>query len=153
MNQVTLIGHAGQDATIQHFASTDRKVASFSLATTEKYGDNEKTTWHNIVAWGYLADRPVQKGDKIMVSGRIENRKWEKDGTTYYRTDIVATQLEICKKITKVPTPEFSPLDDPFGPKDADGFNVPSTPKQTRAEMGTGATPITAAAQEDDLPW
>ena len=61
MNQVTLIGHAGQDATIQHFASTDRKVASFSLATTEKYGDNEKTTWHNIVAWGYLADRPVQE--------------------------------------------------------------------------------------------
>lgn len=158
MNQCILIGHAGQDPEIKHFASTDRKVATFTLATTEKFGDKETTTWHNIVAWGYLADRPVQKGDKIMVSGRIENRKWEKDGNTYYRTEIVATQLEICKRFTKVPTPDFRPEHDPFRKaKDEDGFTLPNPPKQSRAEMGTGSDPIPSASTllgiQDDLPF
>lgn len=150
MNQVILIGHAGSDPQIKTFEN-GRKVATFTMATTEKYNDQEKTTWHNIVCWGYLTERPVKKGSKIFLMGKLDTRSYEKDGQTYYRTEVVALFLEIVQKLSKVnPVESFVSDDDPFYKKnvDKDGFTTPVT-TQTSMHLGTGSQ----GGKDDDLPF
>ncbi len=100
-NKVTLIGRAGTDAEVR-YTQNQSKIVKFSLATNRYWNDNngvrqEKTEWHNIVCWGYLADRAeklVTKGSLLMVEGSIEYSSWQgNDGVKRYRTDIRAMTL------------------------------------------------------------
>ncbi|NOZ13944.1 MAG: single-stranded DNA-binding protein [Acidobacteria bacterium] len=100
-NKVTLIGRAGTDAEVR-YTQNQSKIVKFPLATSRFWNDSngvrqEKTEWHNIVCWGYLADRAeklVTKGSLLMVEGSIEYSSWQgNDGTKRYRTDIRALTL------------------------------------------------------------
>lgn len=92
MNQAIIAGHLGDDP-----KAIGDTGASIRIATSEKGKDGQKRTeWHNIVAFGYLADKAFQlhKGDACMIVGRLETRKVQKqDGSTAYFTSIVANQL------------------------------------------------------------
>ncbi len=59
VNKVILVGRLGKDPEVKYAQSGD-PVANFSLATSETYRKDgekqEKTEWHNIVAWRKLAD-------------------------------------------------------------------------------------------------
>lgn len=94
LNVATLIGNVGKDPEIREVG--DGKVANFSLATSESWTKDgekkERTTWHNIVIWGKLAEvveKYVTKGSKLYIQGAIETRKYEKDGQDRYVTEIV----------------------------------------------------------------
>jgi len=97
-NFVQLIGNLGQDVELKEFNSGTKK-ASFSLATNEFYTDNngekvEKTEWHNVVAWGKLAEvmtDHLSKGDQVIIQGKITYRKYDDaNGNTKYITEIIA---------------------------------------------------------------
>lgn len=95
MNKATILGNVGRDPDVKTMNSGD-KVANFSIATSESWTKDgerkEKTTWHNIVVWGKLADiveRYVHKGSKVLVEGMIEMRKYEKDGIERTAMEIV----------------------------------------------------------------
>ncbi len=104
-----LIGNVGRDPSIRYFDGNEpsgpgRKVATFTLATSERYrtrsGDQaENTEWHNIVAWGQLADlaeKFISKGTQIYVEGRLRTRKWDdKSGITKYTTEIMADRIQL----------------------------------------------------------
>lgn len=101
LNKVILIGNVGKEPEV-HVVNSDRKVAKFSLATSEKWKDSkgeiqEETTWHNIVMWGKQADvveKYVKKGDKLCVEGKIKNRKYTaNDGTEKYITEVVVDNM------------------------------------------------------------
>jgi single-strand DNA-binding protein len=100
LNKVMLIGNVGKDPEVNNLEKGG-KVAKFTLATSEKYTDKsgnktEKTEWHNIVAWGPLADlveKYVTKGKQLYVEGQIRNRSWEQDGIKKFATDINITSL------------------------------------------------------------
>lgn len=106
-NYVQLIGNLGQDVELKEFES-GKKKASFSIAINEYFtGSNgektEKTEWHNIVAWGNLAEKMTDtlgKGDQVLIQGTITNRKYEDNsGNTKYITEIVAGDyVKIAKK-------------------------------------------------------
>jgi len=96
LNKVLLIGNVGRDPEIRHLEG-GASVASFSLATTERFKDRsgetrEITEWHNIVAWRQLADlagRFIKKGSQIYVEGRIRSRSWDDaSGQKRYITEI-----------------------------------------------------------------
>jgi single-strand DNA-binding protein len=100
-NKVQLIGHLGSDPEIKEI-SGGKKIAKWSLATNESYrtaeGETKKETqWHNIVAWGKLAEiaeKYLQKGQEICVEGKLTNRSYEdKNGETRYFTEIVANDV------------------------------------------------------------
>lgn len=97
INRVQLIGHVGKDPEVR--TTTNSKVASFSLATTERYKDKENTQWHNCIVWAKLADvveQYVKKGQLLYVEGRIEYRSYDdKDGNKKYITDIVVSTLQM----------------------------------------------------------
>ena len=77
------------------------KVMNTRIATTESYRDREgnwqdQTEWHNIVAYRYLAEKNIAKGDLIYVEGKIKNRKYtDKDGVDKYFTEIQADKMNI----------------------------------------------------------
>jgi single-strand DNA-binding protein len=105
MNRVTLIGHLGKDAEMR-FTSGGTPVASFSLATTEKYKDRdgnkkENTNWHRCQVWGKTAEALhsyLVKGKQIAVEGSIQYRDYidAKDGDRKkYITDIRVDKIEL----------------------------------------------------------
>lgn len=104
MNKVILIGYVGKNPECKTL-QTGTEVASFSLATTEKWTSNgekkEETSWHNVVFWGKQAElcqKYVFKGSKIMVEGRIKYEVYEKDGEKRYATKITGERLEFLSK-------------------------------------------------------
>ncbi len=100
LNKVQLIGNLGKDPELKYTPS-GVAVATFSIATSESWKDQEgnqqeKTEWHNIVAWRKLAEicgEYLKKGKKVYLEGKIQTRNYEKDGIKRYVTEIVADQL------------------------------------------------------------
>lgn len=93
MNQATLIGNVVRDIEYR-FTKTGKAVASFTLAINYKSGDRDLVDYVNIVAWGNMAEscEHVQKGDKLLVHGRINTRSYEtQDGQKRYVTEVVAS--------------------------------------------------------------
>lgn len=101
VNKVILVGNLGQDPEIKYTAN-NTAVCNMRLATTETYKDQngetqEKTEWHNLVAWARLAEiceQYLKKGSQIYVEGSIQYRQYEdKDGNTRYMTDIRVREM------------------------------------------------------------
>lgn len=102
VNKVILLGNLGKDPEIK-YTPQGTPVARFSLATSERYKDKagewqERTEWHNIVAWQRLAEivgEYVKKGNKLYIEGRITTNSWDdqKTGEKKYRTEIVANDI------------------------------------------------------------
>ena len=100
-NKVQLIGHLGQDPEITTLESGS-KLAKFSLATSETYknakGEKvEDTQWHNIVAWGKLADlieNYLTKGKQVAVEGKLTHRSYETQaGDKRYITEVRCNEM------------------------------------------------------------
>jgi single-strand DNA-binding protein len=101
VNKVILMGNLGKDPELR-YTPTGQATASFSLATTEKWTDKngqrqERTEWHNIVAWAKtaeLANQYLKKGSPAYIEGKISYRSWDdKDGNKKYKTEIIASQI------------------------------------------------------------
>lgn len=102
LNKVMLIGNVGKDPEVK-FLPSGSAVANFTLATSERFKDKsgefqERTEWHNLVAYQRLAEiirDYVKKGSKVYVEGRIQTRSWDdqQSGQKRYRTEIVVGEL------------------------------------------------------------
>jgi single-strand DNA-binding protein len=102
VNKAILLGNLGRDPEVRR-TPAGTSVASFTLATTERYTDKsgqkqDKTEWHNIVAWGRLAElagQYLKKGRTVYIEGRITNRSWDdKDGNKKYKSEINAQVIQ-----------------------------------------------------------
>ena len=97
VNRVQLIGNLGMDPELKTVGQGNNLV-KFTLATNEYFLNKERekvteTTWHNLIAWGPLAERLaaiLQKGMEVAVSGKIRNRSYDdKEGTRKYISEVV----------------------------------------------------------------
>ena len=100
VNKVILIGNLGKDPEVHTTASTT--VVKFSVATSEKFKEETKTEWHNIVSFGKLAEicsKYLKKGSQVYVEGKITTRKWQdKEGKDRYTTEIIANSVNFLSK-------------------------------------------------------
>ena len=101
LNRAEIIGNLTRDPETRTTPS-GQTVANFSVATSHFWKDQqgqkqEKTEYHNIVAWGKLAEIVQQylgKGRKVFVEGRLQTRDWEgQDGVKRYRTEIICENM------------------------------------------------------------
>ncbi len=102
INKAILVGNVGKDPEVK-FLPSGSPVANFTLATSERFKDKsgefqERTEWHNLVAYQRLAEIVrdyVKKGSKLYVEGRIQTRSWDdqQSGQKRYRTEIVVNDL------------------------------------------------------------
>lgn len=104
INKVTLVGRLGKDPDSRS-SPGGSIVVKFSVATVERFADRsgqkqERTEWHNIVAWGKLADicaQYLRKGKLVYVEGAIRTEIWDDKATGQkkYRTEIVAREVKM----------------------------------------------------------
>ena len=95
-NSVTLVGRLGKDPKLS--TATEKPLVNFSIATNERWKDKngetqERTDWHNIVAWGKLAQYIVdvcKTGTLVFITGSLRTRSWEdkETGTNRYATEV-----------------------------------------------------------------
>lgn len=100
-NKVQLIGNLGSKPEVRSMENGKKRVR-FSMATNEVYrnanGDKVKETqWHNLVAWGKLAEiveKYLDKGKEVAIEGKLVNRSYtDKDGTKKYITEVQVFEL------------------------------------------------------------
>lgn len=103
INHAFILGNVGGDPTVRAIGENLR-TAQFSVATTERRKDKsgqaqESTEWHNITAFGSLADiasKYIRKGTMVAVEGRLRTRDWtDKAGVRRFTTEIVAANIQL----------------------------------------------------------
>jgi single-strand DNA-binding protein len=103
VNRVTLIGNLGRDPEMRYLPSGEA-VASFSVATTEKWKDKsgatqERTDWHRIEFIGRTAEvcgEYLKKGAPVYIEGRIQYDKWtDKEGQEKTMTKIRGDRMQM----------------------------------------------------------
>jgi single-strand DNA-binding protein len=103
LNKATLIGNLTRDPEVRQ-TSNGQAVATFSIATNRYWKDtngeqNEETEYHDLVAWGKLAEvcqAYLKTGTAVYIEGRLKTRSWEgQDGHKRYKTEIIVSDLNI----------------------------------------------------------
>ena len=98
VNLVILLGNVGKDPELRETKS-GKKVTSFSLATSKKIKDEEKTEWHRIVAWNKTAKvcaDYLSKGSQVHITGELQTREWEDtEGIKRQTTEIIAHNVTL----------------------------------------------------------
>ena len=103
MNKVILMGNLGADPELR-YTQSGKAVLKINMGTKETWNDpqgnrQEKTTWHQVLFWDKRAEglaRVLTKGAKVLVTGKISNRTYEKDGQTRYISEVSGEDLEFC---------------------------------------------------------
>lgn len=162
INKAILIGNVGQEPRVRDV--NGRKVASFTLATTERYTDRngetrENTEWHNITCWDKLAEvveKWVQKGSPLYIEGKITTRKWQdQEGNDRYMTEIVANNLQMLgKKSDNAPAQREDPQAKANAIEARNNARRAAQRDEQKARIeAINQTATAAPGPEDDLPF
>ena len=178
LNKVMLIGNVGRDPNVRYLEGNNpgaqgRKVATFTLATSERYRDRngetrENTEWHNIVAWGQPADvceRFVHKGTQLYIEGKLRTRKYtDAQGMEKYTTEVNVDTLQLLGRRDGDAAPY--PTDQPAGnyqpqggyqprPQQPAYQQPPQQPvyQQPAPVQAAPAAPVIDEGPTDDLPF
>ncbi len=155
LNKVMLIGNLGRDPEVR-MTQSGAKVASFSIAITERYKDRngaqqEKTEWVNIILWnrlGEIAEQYLRKGSPVYIEGKLQTSSWDDpSGVKKYKTEVVGNSMQMLGGKSGgqggAPGEQGGYAQQGAGSFDsAPSFNQPSTP-----------TFKDAPPPEDDLPF
>ena len=144
LNRAEVIGRLGDDVAINQLQSGGR-VANMSIATDESYIDRQgggdridKTEWHRVVSFQSglidMLEKHAKKGRLIYVSGKLQTRRWRKDGED---SDRFSTEILL------VPGGRVQFLDKP-----ANGNGAP-------AQGGEAAAPAASGTEDSgsDFPF
>ena len=160
LNKAMLIGNVGKDPEVRYLDGSNgqAKVATFTLATTERYKDRngetrENTEWHNIVAWRSTADvveRFVKKGTQVYIEGRIRTRSWDdQSGNKRYTTEIMADSLQLLGKKTDNPAQGGAYSQ----PAQGGAYRQPASYAAPQQNFSPQAQQNNTELPDDDLPF
>ena len=158
VNKVILVGNLGKDPEVKT-TPTGKKVANFSIATSEKYGDKINTEWHSLTLWektAEVAEKYLKKGMMIYVEGKLQSRTYDdKDGIKRSVTDVVVTTLTILSS-----KKDFEEASNGGSGKNAESSANDYMKKTPPAETASAQVPAIASStsfnvneQDDDLPF
>ncbi len=146
VNKVILIGNLGRDPETR-YTQAGAQVTHFSVATNESWRDKqtgeqqERTEWHNVVCFSRLAEiagEYLAKGRTVYIEGSLRTSSWEKDGQTRYRTEIIASEMQM------------------LGGRDQDSGGPPRDDAPGRGAEATAQAPGGEPFEEDfddDIPF
>lgn len=151
INKVILVGNLGADPEVRYMPSGGA-VCNLSLATADSWTDKqsgqrqERTEWHRVVFFNRLAEiagEYLRKGSQVYVEGRLQTRKWEKDGIERYSTEIVANEMQM--------------LGGRGGDSSGGGYAPPQgsaqPPQQSRDAATQPTQPVAEVDFDDDIPF
>lgn len=104
LNKAMIIGRLGKDPETKYTQNGDA-VCSFSVATGSSWKDKnsgekkESTEWHNVTAFGKLAEicgEYLEKGKQVYIEGRLKTEKYkDRDGVDRWSTKIYADTMQM----------------------------------------------------------
>lgn len=156
LNRAQIIGNLTRDPETRT-TPNGQTVSSFGVATSSQWKDasgqkQERVEFHNIVAWGKLADICQQylgKGRKVFVEGRLQTREWQaQDGTKKNRTEIVAENMIMLDKAPAGQQPGQNAAWKPSG--------APAQAKSSDASSEFAPTVVAVVEEEikvEDIPF
>ena len=126
-NKVILMGNLTRDPEVR-YTPNGIAVASFAIAVNRKYkqGDEtkEEVSYIDIVVFGKQAEscgQYINKGDSVLIDGRLQQRRWETEGQKRSKIEVVAQSVNFMPKRSSAgqgaphgnaePTPEV-PVDE-----------------------------------------
>ena len=145
-HQTIIVGNLGRDPE-SRFLPSGEAVCNFSVAVTESWKDKnsgdkrETTTWYRVNAFGKLAEicsTWLKKGSQVMVTGKMQTRKWEKDGVEREAWELKADSMQM------------------LGGKPAEGSQSGGGGQQQRSAppaAAPAARQAPAANFDDDVPF
>ncbi len=102
MTTTTIVGTAGRDPELR-FTASGQATCKFGVAVNRKWTNKqtneqqESTSWFDVCCWGQLAENAAEsitKGQRVIVTGRIDVRDWEADdGTKRRAVEITADSI------------------------------------------------------------
>lgn len=94
INSVNIVGRSTKDVELRT-TNNGTSVAIISLAVNH---GKEEASFFDVVCFGKTAEnvaKYVQKGRQVIVSGRLQRRKWQtKEGENRYSVEIIANQVQ-----------------------------------------------------------
>jgi single-strand DNA-binding protein len=148
VNKVILVGRLGRDPELKYTGS-GTPFCRFSMATDDSWNDKgtgerqERTEWHNIVAWDRLAEicnQYLTKGKLVYIEGSLQTREWDdQEGNK--------------KKITEIRARDMVML------SSGGGENAGGAAGQRRSSAAEAGTPApssggsTSTITDDDIPF
>ena len=147
LNRAEVIGRLGADVTVNHL-TTGGRVANMSIATDESYVDRDgqkvdKTEWHRVVTFQPglvdMLERHAKKGRLVYVSGKLQTRRWRKDGED---SDRFSTEVLLA------PGGRIQFLERPNG----SGTNAPQAESQAASEP-TQAQGTSQSDLDESIPF
>jgi single-strand DNA-binding protein len=98
MNNITIHGTVGQEPELR-FSASNNAVLTFSVADNYGKDDKKKTTWHNVIVFGKVAENvanSITKGTSVLITGRYEQEEFtKKDGTKGKTTKLIADEVGV----------------------------------------------------------
>ncbi len=164
VNKVILVGNVGKDPEVRYLEGNPGdqvkpKVATFPLATSERYRDRsgevrENTEWHNIVLWRGLADvaeKFVRKGTQVYIEGRLRTRQWtDQTGNKRYTTEIIGDVMQLLGR--RQDGPEGAPAAQPsYAPAAQSAYSPAAQPAVQQPKPAP--VDFSQEAPTDDLPF
>lgn len=141
VNKAIILGRLGKDPEMR-YAPSGTAIATFSVATNSRQKSEgewvEKTEWHNILAFGKIAEfagEYLNKGKQVYIEGRLQTSNWEdQQGQKKYKTEILVSELQL------------------IGSK-SDGAGNTSQGNDNDAGQKDQAPASPEGEEEDDLPF
>ena len=130
MNKVILLGRLCKDVELKYTTTSNKAVASFSLAVNRRFSKTGEADFINIVAWDKNAEfcsKYFSKGQQVSLVGRIQTRSYENaEGNKVYITEVVAEECYFAdSKKDKDNTDPGANSDDGFYPVDDGEEDLP----------------------------
>ena len=150
MLQLNLLGNLGRDAEVKHIG--DKDYISFSVASTEKQGENETTTWVSVLASHNPNLLPfLKKGQQVFVSGRMKAGIYQSQNSFGIDISVFAQTLQLCGGKREETQPQSAPSQS----NGMTGTTVVSQPGSNGLNTGQTVSPFPPAEEEtkDDLPF
>lgn len=103
---VTIIGNIASDIELKVLDNGNSRT-NIRVAVDRNWKNNDgdwqkETSFLGVTAWGRVAEnlaRVATKGTRIMVTGRLNQRNYDKDGETRSITEIVADEIGISTRV------------------------------------------------------
>ena len=141
-NKIIIIGNLGRDPEMKYLPSGD-PVVSFTVATTQRRKDSEKTTWFRVSAFGKLGEtcnQYLRKGSNCYLEGTLTTDEYtDREGKNRTALEVRATEMRLMDR--KGDNPEFG--------GDSGGGGVSSAPQRAPAPAASSGDD----ANMDDIPF
>lgn len=111
-NTVVLAGRSTKDVELKT-TTGGTSLATISLAVNH---GKEEASYYDVVCFGKTAEnvgKYVQKGKQVIVSGRLQRRKWQtKEGENRYSVEVIANQVQFVGSADNAQTTKDNVLED-----------------------------------------